>query len=68
MPILKPKLLTTLKGYTREQFAADAVAGLIVGFTSGIALNRARKLLHLPDVQRPVPFVPTVRRETPPAA
>ena len=32
------------------------------------ALNRARKLLHLPDVQRPVPFVPTVRRETPPAA
>ena len=34
MPILKPKLLTTLKGYTREQFASDAVAGLIVGFVA----------------------------------
>ena len=31
MPILKPKLLTTLKGYTREQFIADVVAGVIVG-------------------------------------
>jgi hypothetical protein len=24
---LKPKLLTTLRGYTRQQFVADAVAG-----------------------------------------
>ena len=31
MPILKPKLVTTLKGYTAKQFAADATAGLIVG-------------------------------------
>src|SRR5262245_58449133 len=31
MPILKPKLLTTLPRYTRRQFAADAIAGVIVG-------------------------------------
>ena len=31
MPILKPKLFTTLKGYTREQFVTDAIAGVIVG-------------------------------------
>lgn len=31
MPILKPKLVTTLRGYTAKQFAADATAGLIVG-------------------------------------
>lgn len=31
MPILKPKLLTTLQGYTRDQFLADAIAGVIVG-------------------------------------
>ena len=29
--MLVPKLVTTLKTYTREQFAADAVAGVIVG-------------------------------------
>ncbi len=29
--MLVPKLFTTLKGYTREQFVADAVAGVIVG-------------------------------------
>jgi SulP family sulfate permease len=29
--LLVPKLFTTLKGYTREQFVADAVAGVIVG-------------------------------------
>jgi SulP family sulfate permease len=29
--VLVPKLVTTLKTYTREQFAADAVAGVIVG-------------------------------------
>ncbi|HTL70926.1 MAG TPA: SulP family inorganic anion transporter [Candidatus Eisenbacteria bacterium] len=28
---LKPKLLTTLKGYTREAFLSDLVAGVIVG-------------------------------------
>jgi SulP family sulfate permease len=28
---LRPKLLTTLRGYTREQFTADATAGIIVG-------------------------------------
>ncbi|PIQ83404.1 MAG: sodium-independent anion transporter [Candidatus Omnitrophica bacterium CG11_big_fil_rev_8_21_14_0_20_63_9] len=31
MPILKPKLFTTLQGYRREQFMADAVAGMTVG-------------------------------------
>lgn len=31
MPLLKPKLFTTLKGYTSSQFAADATAGVIVG-------------------------------------
>ncbi len=34
MPVLKPKLLTTLQGYTREQFVSDAVAGLIVGIVA----------------------------------
>jgi SulP family sulfate permease len=29
--VFVPKLVTTLKTYTREQFAADAVAGIIVG-------------------------------------
>jgi SulP family sulfate permease len=29
--VLVPKLATTLRSYTREQFAADAVAGVIVG-------------------------------------
>ncbi|HEX2218654.1 MAG TPA: sulfate permease [Gemmatimonadales bacterium] len=29
--MLVPKLFTTIKGYTREQFAADAIAGVIVG-------------------------------------
>ena len=31
MPLLKPKLLTTLKGYRRDQFVADLTAGMIVG-------------------------------------
>ena len=31
MPILKPKLLSTLKGYTREQFTADVIAGAMIG-------------------------------------
>lgn len=29
--MLKPKLFTTLKNYSRDQFAADAVSGLVVG-------------------------------------
>ena len=29
-----PKLVTTLRGYTRAQFASDAVAGLIVGIVA----------------------------------
>lgn len=29
--MLKPKLLTTLKGYNRQQFTADLTAGIIVG-------------------------------------
>ena len=29
--MLKPKLFTTLKDYSKEQFASDAVAGLVVG-------------------------------------
>ncbi len=32
--MLKPKLLTTLKGYSREQFTADATAGVIVGIVA----------------------------------
>lgn len=31
MSVLKPKLFSTLQGYTRRQFAADAMAGVIVG-------------------------------------
>ncbi|HKI78177.1 MAG TPA: SulP family inorganic anion transporter, partial [Ignavibacteriaceae bacterium] len=31
MPILKPKLFTTLKGYNKEQFISDITAGIIVG-------------------------------------
>src|SRR5213082_2087124 len=29
-----PKLATTLRGYTRRQFASDAVAGVIVGIVA----------------------------------
>src|SRR6266513_3829616 len=32
--MLVPKLLTTLRGYTREQFYADATAGVIVGIVA----------------------------------
>jgi len=31
---LVPKLVTTLKGYTRDQFFADVVAGVIVGIVA----------------------------------
>lgn len=34
MPIIKPKLFTTLKNYTKEQFIADATAGVIVGIVA----------------------------------
>src|SRR3954465_13926116 len=32
--MLVPKLFTTLKGYSRAQFAADATAGIIVGIVA----------------------------------
>ncbi len=32
--MLKPKLFTTLKNYTKEQFIADATAGVIVGIVA----------------------------------
>jgi sulfate permease, SulP family len=32
--LLRPKLLTTLQGYTRPQFIADATAGVIVGIVA----------------------------------
>jgi SulP family sulfate permease len=34
MSTFKPKLFTTLKGYTKEQFIADATAGVIVGIVA----------------------------------
>ncbi len=34
MPILKPKLFTTLKDYNKKQFIADATAGVIVGIVA----------------------------------
>lgn len=34
MPILKPKIITTLKSYTKEQFFADLTAGVIVGIVA----------------------------------
>jgi len=32
--VLVPKLVTTLRGYTREQLYADATAGVIVGIVA----------------------------------
>src|ERR1041385_2753052 len=32
--MFRPKLLSTLRGYTRQQFFADLVAGLIVGIVA----------------------------------
>ena len=51
MPVLEPTLFTTLKGCTRQQFLADAMAGVIVGvvalplaiafaIASGVSLER----------------------------
>ena len=34
MPIIKPKLFTTLKDYNKKQFFADATAGVIVGIVA----------------------------------
>jgi SulP family sulfate permease len=34
MPVLVPKLFTTLRGYSRAQFTADLVAGVIVGIVA----------------------------------
>jgi len=34
MPLLKPKLFTTLKNYNKTQFIADATAGVIVGIVA----------------------------------
>jgi sulfate permease, SulP family len=34
MPILVPKLVTTLKAYDRAQFAADLTAGIVVGIVA----------------------------------
>lgn len=34
MPIIKPKLYTTLKNYNKEQFISDATAGVIVGIVA----------------------------------
>ena len=32
--MFKPKLFTTLKGYNRQQFSKDVLAGLIVGIVA----------------------------------
>ena len=32
--MLLPKLATTLKGYTRQQFTADLIAGIVVGIVA----------------------------------
>lgn len=34
MSSLKPKLFTTLKGYTKQQFISYATAGIIVGIVA----------------------------------
>ena len=34
MPIIKPKLFTTLKNYNKQQFISDATAGVIVGIVA----------------------------------
>lgn len=43
MPIIKPKIFTTLKNYMKEQFTADATAGDIVGIVA-LALAIATRL------------------------
>lgn len=34
MPVIKPKLFTTLKNYNKQQFISDATAGVIVGIVA----------------------------------
>jgi len=34
MPLIKPKLFTTLKNYNKQQYIADAIAGVIVGIVA----------------------------------
>ena len=38
--MLVPKLVTTLKDYTRQQFANDLLAGVIVGVVGTLAFQR----------------------------
>ena len=40
--VLVPKLFTTMKGYTRQQFGADVNAGVIVGHRGAAAGDRVR--------------------------
>ena len=35
MEILKPKLFSVMKTYTKEQFVKDVIAGIIVAWQSG---------------------------------
>ncbi len=54
--MLVPKLLSTLRGYNRQQFAADATAGVIVGIVAlplSIAFAIASGLGHRPDSTPP---------------
>jgi len=34
LPMLLPKIATTLKGYSRQQFTADLIAGIVVGIVA----------------------------------
>jgi MFS superfamily sulfate permease-like transporter len=54
--VLVPKLFTTLKDYTREQFTGDLIAGVIVGI---VALP-----LAIAAVAPPPGATPTVARES----
>ena len=57
--MLIPKLLTTLRGYTRAQLAADLTAGVIVG----IVARRRDRDGRDHSGGRPAFATPTVRRE-----
>ncbi len=47
-PIFKPKLLTTLRGYTRRMFAADLLAGITVGIVA-LPLALAFGIASIPE-------------------
>ncbi len=47
-PLLQPKLLTTLRGYTRAHFLADLTAGLTVGLVA-LPLAIAFGIASIPD-------------------